>query len=53
MLFFLGSREAPYLPNLVGVSNAHFWALVWLGRVAEVLRLGGCLAVGARVRWAR
>lgn len=39
-LFVLGSREAPYLPNLIGVSNAHFWALVWLGRVAEVPRLG-------------
>lgn len=31
--FFLRSREASYLPNLVGVSNAHFLAFVWLDKV--------------------
>lgn len=33
LFFFLGSREASYLPNLVGLSNAHFLAFVWLGKV--------------------
>lgn len=31
--FFLSSREASYLPNLVGLSNAHFLAFVWLDKV--------------------
>jgi len=31
--FFLSSREASYLPNLVGLSNAHFLAVVWLDKV--------------------
>lgn len=33
VFFFLGSREASYLPNLVGLSNAHFLAFVWLDKV--------------------
>lgn len=33
--FFSWSREAPYLPNLVGLSNAHFLAFVWLDKVGR------------------
>lgn len=33
VFFFLGSREASYLPNLVGLSNSHFLAFVWLDKV--------------------